>query len=87
MCDCISGISDRAFELAVNKNEGGVTGGHFVQVSHPIRGGNIMPSITYSEFEYTFIPTKKDGTHGKPKRKILTLNHSYCPFCGEKYPE
>lgn len=41
---------------------------------------------TYQEFEYEFTPIKKNGESGKQIKKRVSMYHTYCPFCGKKYP-
>jgi hypothetical protein len=41
--------------------------------------------VEYPRLSICYRPKKRDGTHGKPK--MMWMRPSFCPFCGEKYPE
>lgn len=48
------------------------------------------PSINYEVLSgktFTEITYKERDKRGKDKTKKLMVLHTYCPFCGEKYPE
>lgn len=85
MCDCLTKATDSAMEVAISRNEGGIIKRDLIQVGWPIKNGATGPQTTFTEFEYTFVPMKKDGSLAKPKKKIINLFHSFCPFCGEKH--
>lgn len=87
MCNCITEIEKMAFDKVKQQNEGEFTKGALIQTGFQIRNNKITDRTTISEYEFTFAPKKKDGTIGKPKKQTVNIVHSYCPFCGEKYPE
>jgi hypothetical protein len=41
----------------------------------------------FMEYEFSYIPKKKDGSPGNKKTVKQVVTTSFCPFCGEKYPE
>ncbi len=46
-----------------------------------------VPRRPYLEFAFHYTPKKKDGTPGRPTVFKQVVIASYCPFCGDKYPE
>jgi hypothetical protein len=50
--------------------------------------GNKLVAVGYDEYRLRTWPLKKDGTKtGKEKMERIEVVHSYCPHCGEKYPD
>jgi hypothetical protein len=85
MCDCIKTIESKTLDEVRKQKEGEYEGGKLVNVCFLIVKNKFTNRRTYQEFEFQFAPMKKDGTIGKEKRQTVNINHSYCPFCGEKY--
>ncbi len=48
--------------------------------------GKISFMQTYNEFQYEMTNKKKDGSLGATKKHTISIYHTYCPFCGEKFP-
>lgn len=72
-------------ETVKDQKQGEFSNGKLLQTHFPIVKNRIINRITYSEFQFSFAPKKKDGTIGKPKIQIVNISHTYCPFCGEKH--
>lgn len=41
----------------------------------------------YMEYQIAYIPVKKDGSDGVPKKKTVNIFPTFCPFCGVKMKE
>lgn len=87
MCDCIKQLEKQTLELVKEQKEGEFTKGNITPSSFRIINNKFSDRETYSEYEFTFAPKKKDGTIGKAKKQTVNIIHKYCPFCGEKHPE
>jgi hypothetical protein len=85
MCDCIKEIENKAFDKVKEQKEGEFSKGILTPIHFPIVKNKFMDRQTYSEYEFTLAPKKKDGTIGKPKKQTVSIMHQYCPFCGKKY--
>lgn len=84
MCNCIAKAEEAAMvHLKEKSGENMVESGHLLHVGYSF--GKVSYRATYNEFEYQFTPKKKDGTFGKTIKKQLSIYHSHCPYCGEKY--
>lgn len=91
MCDCITQVEDlfnKAFLTNVGERkivvhevkEQGFTTLTILMMKGPIR--------FFHPYEVKYVAQKKDGT---PEKRVSTfktnLISSYCPICGEKYPD
>ena len=85
MCDCIKEAEGKILESIRENIQGEISGGKLLQTHFPIVKNQIKGRITYTEFQCTLTPTKKDGSMGKPKKQTVNISHAYCPFCGEKH--
>jgi hypothetical protein len=64
-------VSDTAAGLV---NEGGM------------RVGNRLVAVGFDQYAVWVQPIKKDGSLGKSRQQMVPVVHSFCPQCGEKYP-
>lgn len=85
MRDCVKIIETKTMEVVKEQKEGEFTGGRMLNTHFPIVNNTFKGRITYNEFQFSFAPKKKDGTIGKVRKQIVSLSHSFCPFCGEKH--
>lgn len=47
----------------------------------------LQPIILTHRFEYTFTFVKTNGTISIPKNTSISINPTYCGFCGKKFIE
>jgi hypothetical protein len=89
MCDCNKSNTAAAIAFLQEKH------GEKFQVSElgaglVNRGGrlveNRLVSVGYDEYSVLVQPIKKDGSRGTSQKRMVPVVHSYCPHCGEKYP-
>lgn len=78
MCDCIANLEK-------------------LVVEHVNKVGGKYPAISAQMREIVFPITKDMGLHmltaqrvnvyreGKKRPEVTTINHNFCPFCGDKY--
>jgi hypothetical protein len=78
MCDCISKIEEKATAQLQEqpKFKKPVTKVRMQGVVFPLIG-NTLTTRTCNMLEIEL--------EGQKKRPEMTISHSYCPFCGEKY--
>lgn len=73
MCNCIQETEKKTTELLIKKNpDKQVLNVELVEIGFSFKG-----SQTYNTIKYTL----------NNKKKSINIYHTYCPFCGEKYPE
>jgi hypothetical protein len=86
MCDCIDTLNEKV--LAKMKEDkkgiGIVNEGSLQNMGLSFSGGGWR---TYNPFKYEMTNKKKDGSLGATRNYEVSIYHSYCPFCGEKYPK
>lgn len=91
MCDCISqtthSLTDKLIskvETKVKVNEW-IDKGTYQNRSFSMKGGPTRIGMSF------VIQYRIEKTNGEPAKNITTENitiyPSFCPFCGEKYPE
>lgn len=85
MCDCINQIESKTLDAVKEQREGEYSDGKLLNVCFLIVKNKFTNRRTYSEFQLVFAPKKKDGTIGKEKKQTVDIQHTYCPFCGEKH--
>lgn len=84
MCNCITEVTKTGFEHLQQKHrKDKLDNPRLLHVSYHF--GNVSYMSTYNELQYECTPRKSDGTMGKTIKKTLSMMHSFCPFCGEKY--
>lgn len=91
-CNCLreseERLSDFVKEELVKKNkihESSETNGRYVNTAFMF-GGDISRK-PFMSFELDYTEKKKDGSAGNRKTAKQTVTTSFCPFCGEKYPD
>jgi hypothetical protein len=87
MCNCIINVEEKLIERVKETNQGEIEGGKILQSHFHFTENGFGPRTTYSEFQFTLSPLKKDGTIGKPKKQTVNISHTYCPFCGKKHKQ
>lgn len=91
MCNCIKNIEEKTIDWLRENEKGDISVGKLMHTQFPLikrhRSLTIQDRVTYSDFQYKHAPIKKDGSFGKSITRTATIAHSFCPFCGEKYPE
>lgn len=73
MCNCITKTENETLLLLQKKNpDKEVSRTDMQEVGFSMKG-----SVTFNTIKY----------HISGKTKSIHIYHSYCPFCGEKYPK
>jgi hypothetical protein len=86
MCDCIKNLKTSVIEKLTSdkKGVGIVNSGDLKNYGFSFGKTSFMQ--TYNEFQYEMTNKKKDGSLGATKKHTISIYHTYCPFCGEKFP-
>jgi hypothetical protein len=89
MCNCIKTTKEMTLaklrEIAATQTPPVVIGDEVELLGTGLTiKNNTMLFVTHNELKYTRQDTKKDGSLGQPKKVIMAIIHSFCPFCGEK---
>lgn len=83
MCNCITEVEKETLKLLVKKFEG--TGKIEENGGLDVAFG-MSGTMTYTNYSYKNTSVKKDGSTGATYKREQMIIHTYCPFCGEKYP-
>lgn len=85
MCDCIKRLNGELLIYVEKDKEsvGIVNKGQLQHMGLSLTGKSGWR--TYQEFEYEMTNKKKDGSMGATRNYKLSIYHTFCPFCGEKY--
>lgn len=85
MCDCISKTQNDAHSYLVAKKQDGqsVAKGYITDAAIMFNS----PTRTLSIYEYIVQWNKRGGSGLVTRKKKTNIIHTYCPFCGVKYPE
>lgn len=84
MCKCIPQVEDNITKHIVETKKETLFSGRLKNVGISFSKNSHVR--TYNEFEYEGQREKKDGTPSKRFTRRVSIYHTYCPFCGEKYP-
>ena len=84
MCKCLIKIEKETLKLLEKKfvGTGKIEQNNGLDIAFGTTG-----SRTYTNYSYKNTTIKKDGSFGATFKREQMIVHSFCPFCGEKYPE
>lgn len=93
MCKCITEVPKLALEHL--KETAAETGDQIetakldgVAFQFNTQGGaDGLRAKTFNEIIYTVRVKRKNGSFSDPQKKKREMMHTFCPYCGEKYPE
>ena len=78
-CNCVKDLENSILEQANKKyNDDDISDISVSIDAGLILSGNTMNVTTYTEAKIYFYK------NGKKKKILTTINHSFCPFCGQK---
>lgn len=86
MCNCIKDLDEKLLaKMKEEKKANGIVNEGSLQnmgLSFANPGGGWR---TYQVFKYEMTNKKKNGTLGATRNYEISMYHTFCPFCGEKY--
>lgn len=82
-CGCLETVKEKIIERAMTST----TPGYQVLEGDWEYKSSFPRKRLYSNFIVKSTFTKKDGTTSKPKNEHASIFYTFCPFCGQKYPQ